>query len=734
MMGGMSWVRVLLPLLLLISCHAPLWALDGRVVDQRNGAPLPNAEVSILGLAGVVRTDEDGRFTWKPDPVPPFEVLVVLPGGRVLRPVLVETLAHGQPLLIQVTSIVEESITVTGSAPSIEATPGSGTTLLTSREIQSRQPATLVQALENTPGVAVVSEGHAAVPALRGLARGRTLILIDGARVTSERRVGPSATFLDPFSLDGVEVARGPGSVAYGSDAFGGVIYARTRRPEPGAPLRLRGIFSLGTGVPQGRAGLELSRGFAEGGVLVQGHYRRLDDYRSPAGDVFNSGARDAGLLVKAEQRLGPGVLAGGWQSDVGRDIERPRDNSHIVRFSYPEETSHRFTVSYDLRQIGGFHRVNVNGFFGSQSTITDQDRFATSAEPRRIERADISARDFHVRGYGERHVGRVKVEVGAEAVGRFGLRAVDSLVTYPGDASGASTREHVSIDDARRTNTGAYVAMEAPLAAALVVSGGMRADRVTTRNRGGDFGDRATSQQAASGFLSLTLGPRRGWSITGQIARGFRDPLLSDRYFRGPSGRGFITGNPDLQPERSLQYDAVARYTAARYRLAVYAYQYRLTDLIERYQTTLDTFFFRNRGRARVRGLEAELQADLGSGWTLELSGDVPRGTALDDGQPMDDIASPTLTAQIRKQLPGSAYTALRATAHARDDRPGPTERDTPGYVRVDANGGIPLTRHVELQVSARNLLDAEYLASPDPRAVPAPGIAVLASAVVRF
>ena len=80
------------------------------------------------------------------------------------------------------------------------------------------------------------------MPALRGLGRGRTLILIDGARVTAERRAGPSATYLDPASLAAVEVLRGPGSVIYGSDAFGGVLQAVTRDPDPDAPAVSAGV------------------------------------------------------------------------------------------------------------------------------------------------------------------------------------------------------------------------------------------------------------------------------------------------------------------------------------------------------------------------------------------------------------------------------------------------------------------------------------------------------------
>lgn len=733
-MEAMISGRPIVVLFLLLAAARPSWALEGRVIDQRSGQPVANAEVSILGLPGAVQTDEQGRFVWKPDPVAPFEVLVVLPGGRVLKPVLVETLAQGLPLQIHVTSIVEESVTVTGSAPSIETTAASGTTFLSSREIQARQPATLVQALENTPGVATVSEGHAAVPALRGLAHGRTLILIDGARVTSERRVGASATFLDPFVLDGVEVARGPGSVAYGSDAFGGVIYARTRRPEAGAPLRFRGLFGLGAGSPQGRVGAELSKGFAKGGVLVQGHYRSLSDYRGPEGDVFNSGARDGGFLVRAERAVGAGQLSIGLQSDFGRDIERPRNNSHSVRFYYPEEHSHRLTALYDLRQLAGFHKVDLSAFFGRHSVITDQDRFATDSDPRSIERADVAANDFHVRGVGERHAGPVKLEVGAEANGRVGLRAIDAFVRYDERGGVASTDENLSIDRARRVNTGAYAAIELPVRTSLLLSAGVRADHVATRNEGGYFGDRSTANPAGSGFVAMTVVPRPGWSVTGQVARGFRDALLSDRYFRGPTGRGFVTGNPDLEPETSVQFDGAVRYTAPRYRIALYGYQYRITNLIERFETTEENFLFRNRGRARLRGIEAEAQGDLGEGWTLELSAQLSRGTALDDETPLDDVSPFVASGQIRKQFGTAAFAQVRLSAHARDDRPGPTERDVPGYLMLDASGSMPLSERVELQVAARNLLDAEYLASPDPRAVLAPGMSALATLAVRF
>ena len=220
-----------------------------------------------------------------------------------------------------------------------------------------------MQALETVPGVNQVSEGHASVPAIRGLARGRTLLLIDGGRVTSERRVGPSATFADPAAFEGIDVARGPGSVAYGSDALGGVISVRTRRAEPGSPLQVRGSGTLGGGIPDRRGLLEVSKGLPRGGVIFQAHGRSADDWDGPEdGEILNSGWKDRGFLARVDHQVGKGTLSVGLQSDFGKDIERPRNNSNVVRFYYPYEDSHRFTSSYELLNVAGFQQMGVTG------------------------------------------------------------------------------------------------------------------------------------------------------------------------------------------------------------------------------------------------------------------------------------------------------------------------------------------------------------------------------------
>lgn len=177
---SISWrQRPVLAVMALLGAAAvsPAWAFDGVVIDARTGNPIANAEVSILGRSGVVYTDDQGRFTWRPDPAPPFEILVVHSGGRLARPVLVQEIPSEAPLEVRISPVLDETVSVTaGAAPDIETTPGNATTLVSGRDIQARQPENLTQALENVAGVSSVSEGHAAVPAVRGLANGRTLI------------------------------------------------------------------------------------------------------------------------------------------------------------------------------------------------------------------------------------------------------------------------------------------------------------------------------------------------------------------------------------------------------------------------------------------------------------------------------------------------------------------------------------------------------------------------------
>lgn len=94
---------------------------------------------------------------------------------------------------------------------------------------------TTPEILMGTSGVFVQKTNHGGgSPFIRGLTGNQILLLIDGIRLNNSTfRYGPNQYFntIDPFSISRIEVLKGEGSVAYGSDALGGTIQIFTQNP-----------------------------------------------------------------------------------------------------------------------------------------------------------------------------------------------------------------------------------------------------------------------------------------------------------------------------------------------------------------------------------------------------------------------------------------------------------------------------------------------------------------------
>jgi outer membrane receptor protein involved in Fe transport len=695
--------------------------VDGRVIDARTGAPIAGVEIAIVGQRGSVRSDDAGRFRWPVAPQMPIDVIVVLPDGRVARSIRLTALDATRELTLTLDAIVTELVAVTGAAPTIDAAPGAATTLITGADLQLRHPLTVSQAVGTVPGVSWISEGQSAVPAIRGLARGRTLILVDGSRASTERRAGPNASFLDPGAIRTIEIARGPGSVAYGSDAFGGVIAARTRGPDYSAKMHVR--FTGTTGAPEQSGDLEVSTGYGSGGVLMAFRARDFEDYHAPSSVVPNSGWRDRGARARWEHLKAAGRWSVGWQSDFGRALGRPRSDSDLIRATSPFEDSHRLTGSYERPSFGGFRNLRFDALAGAWRQRTDQDRLPTPTRPRSIERADLSSREAQLRLTGERAIGRARLHVGADVQGRYGFEALDTTLSYNLADAVTSTMTTVSIESARRTAVGLFAESDAQVACRVRMSGGLRVDAVRNTNVGGFFGDRSVSNAALAGLLAVTIAPAERLTLTGQVARGFRDPILSDRFYRGPVGRGFIEGNPDLRPETSLQFDLTARYVAGPIRLAAAGYHYRITDLIERYAARETVFLFRNRGRAELGGVEVEAQATLPHGFALEATVEASRGRDAVDGTPLDDVAPPAGSITFRHAVSARVASYARIKTVGSHSTAGPSEVPTRSHTIADAGVSWSVARHLALRGAMGNLLNRAYESSASPRWVLAPG-----------
>jgi iron complex outermembrane receptor protein len=312
----------------------------------------------------------------------------------------------------------------------------------------------------------------------------------------------------------------------------------------------------------------------------------------------------------------------------------------------------------------------------------------------------------------------------GLDVSGRYNLHAVNSSTQYDHSGGIVGSTSDVAIDDAERDDVGIFAALNRDWDK-WQLAGGLRFDAIRTANQGGYFGEISTSNGDFSGFLALTRQLGAGVEATLQFARGFRDPLLSDRYYRGITGRGFITGNPALEPETSRQADLAVRWRRDGLAVAGYAYAYRIDDLIERYREDGD-FYFRNRGAGEITGLEVEASWIAANTLEIQLGAHWIRGEVVDDRTAIDDVPPPGVTATFRGTPGDRWWWMAQGAAFAADDRPGPSEQHVPAYAVVDAGAGFRVTPALEISILGRNLFDRAYLGSADEDAVLAPGRSV--------
>jgi len=112
---------------------------------------------------------------------------------------------------------------------------GSSTTVVTEEEIEVKKSATVYEVLRDVPGLDVVQSGGPGGNIsifIRGAKNEHTLVLIDGIEVNDPIQLGKTYNLghLTTDNVERIEIIRGPQSTLYGSDAIGGVINIITKK------------------------------------------------------------------------------------------------------------------------------------------------------------------------------------------------------------------------------------------------------------------------------------------------------------------------------------------------------------------------------------------------------------------------------------------------------------------------------------------------------------------------
>ena len=214
---------------------------------------------------------------------------------------------------------------------------------------------------------------------------------------------------------------------------------------------------------------------------------------------------------------------------------------------------------------------------------------------------------------------------------------------------------------------------MEWNVGRAVVLAGG----RFTYQNQE-NASEPSTSDNALTGFAGLVVPLGAGFELASNLGSGLRFPSLSERYFSGTTGRGEVVGNPDLDPERSLNFDIGLRWYGEKLFVSGFVSRNEISDYIERVEIEPSLLTFVNLTSGTITGFEYTGFYQFDEHWSVHFGGHLFEG--LDDmDDPLADIPANRFNlGGVWRQGPWS--TEVRWEERSDINDPGPGEKSVPG------------------------------------------------------
>lgn len=619
----------------LIAEPPPAPIVLGTVKDT-TGHPIHNVTVVITALRRSTTTDAEGRFFFRG--LPPgrhhldvfmigftraeTEVLVPADGGDVTVEIVLT------PSIVRLSSVVVSASPTGGDPLGITQS----TVDLSGKALARNLTSSVALTLSSEPGMAVRYNGPAAnVPIIRGLTGDRILVLQDGERAGDLSSAAPDhGLTIDPLAAERVEVVRGPASLMYGSSALGGVVNVISNDIPTTLPTHVTGSLSgqAESVTPGGAASGNITIPLGKVAVLLGGGFRDAQNtWQGGRVRLLNSEARNN------YQQIGFGVIgdaaSGGlafkrydFRYGLPADISDPEFGAHIDGL--------RNDAKGQLDLVGGsglFRSVHIGA--AAQGYTHDE-----------IEDSGDIGTSFDLKTQ------TLDATVKTAFWGQDGALGVSGLAKQY-----AATGEEALTPAANSAAMGGFLFQEFALGTAehehaprLQV--GARFDRYAIESKTGDpkFGEgRSRDFNAVSGSVGITIPTAERSSLAFNVARAFRAPTVEELFsnaFHAAAGT-FDVGNPDLDAEINLGVESVYRMHTGRVDAQFSAYVNRISNFVipdisgdtltdEGDLVPLNHYA---QSDATFRGVEADLETQVGQRFVVGVVGDVVRASLTGGG-----------------------------------------------------------------------------------------------------
>ncbi|MES2112430.1 MAG: TonB-dependent receptor [Bacteroidota bacterium] len=245
-------IKYILLLFLFLTVHSLAEAqvsISGKIRDSKNHSSLAGATVRIPELNISAISDSLGNYHIKNINRAAYllEVSMVGYATHIETIDISSDVKKDYELGASATVLNEVVVTGVSSATDKQKTPIPLTTVSNTYLLQNSST-NVIDAIAKTPGVSGMTNGQSiSKPVIRGLGYNRVLTINDGVQQVDQAWFDEFGIEADGNAVNRYEILKGPGSLAYGSDAIAGVINLIPEAPLPEGQTKGDVLFNYQT-------------------------------------------------------------------------------------------------------------------------------------------------------------------------------------------------------------------------------------------------------------------------------------------------------------------------------------------------------------------------------------------------------------------------------------------------------------------------------------------------------
>lgn len=205
---------------------APKVSLSGKITDKRTGEALPGVALYIPDLKTGAISGINGTYII--DNLPSAKVLLQVSfiGYKTIIETIDLSITTSKDFALEISIKEFHEVVITGLSQSGDKhrTP-TPVSIITNQQLLQTSSVNIIDAITKKPGISQITTGSGiSKPVIRGLGYNRVVVVNNGIRQEGQQWGDEHGIEIDEFSVNKVEILKGPASLSYGSDAIAGVI------------------------------------------------------------------------------------------------------------------------------------------------------------------------------------------------------------------------------------------------------------------------------------------------------------------------------------------------------------------------------------------------------------------------------------------------------------------------------------------------------------------------------